>query len=339
MTTIISLLGRKDYSPIEAYKIATKIVHGAPELLSEVIFWRWETALERGVINFDPRDPRSYKEVEIGPYIKRIIPDRTKPETEKFSDSLTPVFLPFNKKYPNNFDFTMAKLGQKLLSIFIENIWFDIYASNSPLASVPHTLLVPRELRSQFLLPIDLRIISILRERYPQFHFIYSSMGAGAGVNHQHWHMMVGQCEYPVIRRSITNIYMDENTNIGHYPEWPTDCIVVESLNDYKMEIEMEFIDFLQKNNVPHNVFVSKNRSWITPRSHINSKLIPEKKYGAWEVILGICNTGSQEQYDFVNVNILEQALREIQLTPNVKKEIIKKIELLAISVRGNKSN
>lgn len=148
--------------PDDAYDIATKIVEKNPDLLQEILSWRWEMELKRGTINFDPRDPDSYKQVHIGSYIKRIIPDRIQPTTEKFSDPYVPVFLPFEQKYPNDFDFIMAKPGQKLLSIFIEKNWLDIYASNSPLAKVPHTLLVPRESRSQFLLSVDLKTVSII---------------------------------------------------------------------------------------------------------------------------------------------------------------------------------
>lgn len=318
------------YAPDNAYEIATKIVKGEPALLPAIIFWRWEIELKRGTVNFDPRNPNSYKQINIGPYVKRIIPDRTQPKTEKFSNPNVPVFLPFEQKFPNNFDFTMAKPGQKLLSIHIGNNWFDIYASNSPLSQVPHTLLVPRELRSHFLLPIDLETISILRELYPTFHFIYSSMGAGAGVNHQHWHMIAGQCEYPVLTRPITLIYQRKNIKIGHYPEWPTDCLVIERHNDYKMDIETEFIRFLQQNNMPHNLFVQQNRTWIDPRSHTDTTMIPGKKYGAWETILGICNACSQTQYDFIEASILEEALHKIRLDVEIQKKMIQKIKALA---------
>lgn len=314
-------------SPNEAYKIATKIVDEKPDMLPTILFWRWEMELRRGTINFDPRNPESYQQVKIGSYIKRIIPDRIQLNTEKFSDPYIPVFLPFERKYPSNFDFTMVKEGQKLVSIFIENSWLDIYASNSPLAQVPHTLLVPREPRSHFLLPIDFKTVSILQNRYPSFHFIYSSMGAGAGVNHQHWHMMAGESEYPVLTRPITLIQQGKNVDIGHYPEWPTDCLVIEKHDDFKMDMEIKFINFLQKNNIPHNLFVKGNCTWVTPRSHTSTTIIPEKKYGAWETILGICNTGSQAQYDFVDENILEQALSEIQLERGIKKKIVQKLE------------
>lgn len=325
----VSTTGCNAYAPEEAHEIATQIAEKKPHLLPTIIFWRWEMELNRKTINFDPRDPSSYKQVNIGPYIKRIIPDRIQPETEKFSGSNVPVFLPFKQKYPNNFDFTMVKNGQKLLSIQVQKNWFDIYASNSPLAQPPHTLLVPREPRSHFLLPIDLQTISILREQYPTVHFIYSSMGAGAGVNHQHWHMIAGQCEYPVLARPITFMYKGKNISIGHYPKWPTDCLVIERHNDYKMDVEIEFIRFLQQNNIPHNLFVQRNRTWINPRSHTETTLIPGKKYGAWETILGICNTCSQTQYDLVKASILEQALRKIQLEPGLKKKIIQKAESL----------
>lgn len=329
-TELASISNYDTCSPNDAYNIATRIVEKNSALLQEIIFWRWEMELKRGVVNFDPRNPKSYQQVKIGDYIKRIIPDRIQLTTEKFSDPYVPVFLPFEQKYPNNFDFTMARPGQKLLSICVENNWLDIYASNSPLAQVPHTLLVPRELRSQFLLPVDFEAVSILRERYSTFHFIYSSMGAGAGVNHQHWHMMAGQCEYPILTRPITFLHQGKNISIGHYPKWPTDCLVIEKHNNYKMDMEIELISFLQENNIPHNLFVKQNRTWVTPRSHASTSLIPDKKYGAWETILGICNTGSQAQYDFVDASILEQALREIQLKLDTKEKIVRKLKSLA---------
>ena len=154
-------------------------------------------------------------------------------------------------------------------------------------------------------------------------------MGDGGGVNHQHWHMMAGQCEYPILKRQATFIYAGKNARIGHYPKWPTDCILIEKHGKDEMDIEKEFIAFLQQNNIPHNLFVWRNRTWVTPRSHKSTNLIPDKKYGAWETILGICNTGSQTQYDFVNANILQQALREIQLEPGIKERIVRKLESL----------
>jgi hypothetical protein len=321
-------------APEIAHKVASEIVEKEPRLLPEVISWRWEMELKRGTINFDPRNPKNYQQMMMGAYVKRIIPDRVQPETEKFSDSCVPVFLPFEQKYPNNFDFTMSKPGQKLLSMQVGGDCFDIYSSNSPLSRAPHTLVVPKEPRSHFLLPVDLSLISILREKYPAFHFIYSSMGGGAGVNHQHWHMMAGHDDYPILTRPITYIDQNSDISIGCYPEYPTDCYVLERRCDYKMEIEMEFIDYLQKNNVPHNLLAKQNYTWITPRSHTESTLIPGKKYGAWETILGVCNACSQAQYNLIEINIFEQALREIQLKQADREELTKKLKSLACRLR-----
>lgn len=311
--------------PEYVYKLATEIIKRDPDLLPAVLSWRWEMELRRGIVNFDPRDPEAYKQVKIGSYLKRIIPDRVKPDTEVFSQAV-PVYLPFEQKYPSNFDFTMAKPGQNLLNIEIDGNSFDIFASNSPLASVPHTLLVPTEQRSQFLKPSDIDAVSKLREDYPMFHFVFSSMGAGAGVNHQHWHIMAGQAGYPIHSRPITMIHEGEKAKIGHYPEWPTDCLVIESSDGYEMEVEKEFVKYLQQNNMPHNLFVDGKRTWIAPRSDTGTTLIPGKKYGAWEIILGVCNTNGLDQYNFVNENILIQALRAIQLSPEVKAKNIQEL-------------
>lgn len=311
------------YIPGVAYDIATDIVEKNPDLLPAAIAWRWEMELRRGVVNFDPRDPSQYKTTGIGSYMKRIIPDRVLPDTEVFSHAAVPVYLPFEQKYPNNFDFTMAKPGQKLLSINVEGNGFNVFASNSPLAEVPHTLLVPQELRPQFLQRPDMEAVLKLQERYPSFHFVFSSMGGGAGVNHQHWHMMAGESQYPVQSRPISPLYEFNGTRIGHYPEYPTDCILIEKSGDVTMDLETAFIEHLQQNNIPHNLFVKGNRTWIAPRSHTETLLIPGKKYGAWETILGVCNTGTQEQYDFVDDTILEQALHTIQLPPAEKAELV----------------
>jgi hypothetical protein len=323
-------VGDEILHPDLAHKIATEMVEKDPNSLQTVIFWRWEMELKRGIVNFDPRNPDSYQQVKIGSYVKRIIPDRIQPKTEKFSDPNIPVFLPFGHNFINNFDFSMAKPGQKLLSIQVENDWFDVFASNSPLAQVPHTLLVPREPRSQFLLPIDLKVVSVLRERYPSFHFVYSSMGGGAGVNHQHWHMMAGQAEYPVLERPIEQLIQGRRSNVGHYPRFPTDCFVIESHDGYQMDTEVDFVNLLQQTNTPHNLYVQQNRTWIAPRSHTETSLIPGKKYGAWETVLGVCNTGSQEQYDCVNETVLKQALREIQLKPEEKEKLAQELKSLA---------
>lgn len=317
------------YDPENAYEFATEVVERDPDLLPTAISWRWEMELRRGVVNFDPRDPEQYKKVAIGSYMKRIIPDRVLLDTEVFSRAIVPVYLPFETKYPNNFDFTMAKPGQKLLSIDVEGNLFDVFASNSPLAQVPHTLLAPKELRSQFLQPSDIDAVSKLREKYPIFHFVYSSMGAGAGVNHQHWHMMAGRAEYPVLSRPVTVIHQGEKAKIGHYPQWPVDCLTIERADTYGMDIEKEFIHYLQQNDMPHNLFVDGNRTWITPRSHTETSLIPGKKYGAWETVLGVCNTGTRQQYDFVDEPILERALHEIQLDSVVMATVIQKLKSL----------
>ncbi|MEP7166608.1 MAG: hypothetical protein ABI758_01365 [Candidatus Woesebacteria bacterium] len=311
--------------PSLAYEYATDVVALKPDLLPQAVTWRWETELARGIVNFDPREPTSYQRVPMDEYVKRIIPDRIQPKTEKFSNPDVPVYLPFEIKYPNNFDFTMATTGQKLLSIKIESHHFDLYASNSPLFEGPHSLLVPREPRSQFLLSADMEAISLLREKYPEFHFVYSSMGGGAGVNHQHWHVMAGLPDYPVLQRPISVLHSTNKVTIGHYPDFPNDCLVIENTADNSMKIETQFIQYLQQNNIPHNLFVWKNRSWITPRSHTESLVIPDKKYGAWETILGVCNACSQSQYDFINVGLLELALQEIQLERFKKEEIVQK--------------
>lgn len=327
MSHIDDFMSSGNNDPKSAYLYASDAVFQNPDLLPSIIEWRWKMELDRGVVNFDPRDPKQYRKVKIGSYEKRIIPDRILPDTELFSRSLVPVYLPFETKYPNNFDFTMAKPGQKLLTFEIEGVKFDVFASNSPLAHVPHTLLVPQDLRSQFILAIDIDVASKLIEKYPNFHFIYSSMGAGAGVNHQHWHMMAGQVNYPILARKSVAIFKNQKIKLSYYPQWPTDCILIEKTDNYGMDIEKKFIHYLQQNNIPHNIFIKNNRTWITPRSHKETALIPEKKYGAWETVLGICNTGTQKQYDLVDELILEKALREVQLDSLIFEKLIEKLK------------
>lgn len=320
--------GNSDYAPEEAYRVATEIVEKEPSLLPEVIQWRWRMELNRGTVDFDPNDPNSYREVAIGRYIKRIIPDRIQPKSEEMSGPDTSVYVPFEQK-PSDFVYTMARPGQKLLSIVLEKTAFDIYASNSPLTKAPHTLLVPQDLRPQFMLPIDLQVISVLQARYPLFSFMYSSMGGGAGVNQQHWHMIADSCTYPVLAQPIEFRHQARAFTIGQYCNWPSDSLILGGDADYKTGVLIEFIELLQQLNVPHNLFV-KRWTWLNPRSRLQTALIPGKKFGTWESILGICNACSQEEYDKTDAYVFEQALNMIQLRREQKEKFA--CELLKIA-------
>jgi hypothetical protein len=306
----------------QLYDAATLMVDEDPSVLPEIIQWRWETELARGVIHFDPRIPENYLTRNMGPYMKRVIRDRMGPKPERMSNPYTPVQVPFETKF-SGFDYSMAPPGQLLLSMQIRGGTYDIFAANSPLTEAPHTLLVPREARSQFLLQEDIEVLTEMQERYPGFKFMYSSMGGGAGVNQQHIHMSTAGEFFPILTALQSPYVEQDDIKAGIYFDWPTDSIVLSGDLSCRTQVATEFIQYLQAHDQPHNLFGSDNSIWINPRSRKITERIPGKKYGTWESILGICNACSWEEYYDTDEAVFEGALRDIQLDPDVRDQLL----------------
>lgn len=311
--------------PHDLAAYASELIKNDPGLLPDIILWRWEIELRRGIVKFDPRNPSCFQEIAIGQYLKRIIPDRIQTKGEQMSGATTPVYEPFEQMH-SGFNYFMIPPEQKLFEVMLGNKNYNILASNSPLTYNPHTLLVSQEKRSQFLSPEDFECVSLLCLDYPNFTFTYSSLGAGAGVNHQHWHMIAGQESYPILCEPLKEFYTDSTITLGMPKHWITNSIVIGGDHEARFDLAARFTKFLQDRNIPHNLFIQQNQIWINPRSRKHSAAMPSKKFGTWETILGICNTSSWDEYHQVDEALFEKALLELKLDVNDEKELKTKL-------------
>ncbi len=286
--------------------------------LSKNLLILWNKALKNGIINFDPRNPNNYKEIKIGKYIKRIIPDRISKFSEKMSDELLPVKLPFSYKL-NNFDYTKTKTSQKLLQINLVTGKYFIFASNSPLSIEPHCLLIPYKNRGQFIRKVDIKTCNKILKYNPKTVFIFSSLAGGAGVNHMHIHLIPQLNKYPTLYATKIKILSIKNKmNIYKLINWKSDLIIIEGKNNKLLKFTFSIINELQKNNIPHNILIKNGQIWINPRSRKKCTTFKNKKMGSWETILGICNCCSFKEYTAMTEIKFEKCLTEIMMN---KKE------------------
>ena len=303
----------------ESIKISKLIEHGELSL-KRAIELRWCLELKSGVINFNPINKSQYKEKRIGKFLKRIIPDRILGKGESMNDCKTPVFVYF--KNNKDFNYNKTPKSQELFRIKIKNLRYRFFVSNSPLSYSPHLLLVPFHNRSQFIRLCDIETIFNILKDEKEFVFLYSSMGAGAGVNHMHIHLIAGREPFPVMSAEKKIFFEKKGYRIEKFKNWPSDSYMFSGNTKKIIENSYKFIKFLQKNNVPHNIFIQKEEVWINPRDRIFSKIMPNKKFGSWEVILGIFNACSVAEYNYINGINFESILTEIKIRGRLKKRI-----------------
>lgn len=288
--------------------------------LSESLLVLWNKALEKGAINFNPRNPNNYKEVKIGKYIKRIIPDRITKLSEKMSDELLPIKLPFSYKL-GNFDYTKVKTAQKLLQVNLRIGKYFILASNSPLSIEPHCLLVPCRNRGQFITKVDIRACCEILKYNPDIVFIFSSLAGGAGVNHMHIHLIPGLSKYPTVYAMKRKILSDKGKiNIHRLINWKSDLLIIEGNNNKLVNFATYVVGELQKNNMPHNILIKNGQIWVNPRSRKRCFAFKNKKFGSWETMLGICNCCSIKEYMTMTEIIFEKCLTEIMMNKEDNK-------------------
>lgn len=300
--------------------IMSKMIEDNNISIQDAIETRWEKELQKGIIKFDPRDKNQYKEKKIGIFTKRIIPDRMFSDGEILSDTSTPVFTPFcNNK---NFNYNKAPESQELFRLIINNLIYRFCASNSPLSISPHILLVPLKNRPQFIKFCDIKVIFEIIKKNQEFNFVYSSMGAGASVNHMHIHLISGKEYFPVLNSRKKLFSTKNNFLIKTLVTWPSDAYILVGKNQPITQPAYNFIKFLQINNIPHNLFIRQNEIWVNPRSRITSKIMPNKKFGSWETILGIFNACSKNEYFLINGKIFNNILEEIRIDTRLRNKI-----------------
>lgn len=304
------------------------------EYIREVITKRWKIALDEGIINFDPNDKTQYKECIIGRYLKRIIPDRirTYDNKEVLSDHTTPVKIPFINAH-GIFNYNKIHINQELCRIYFKNNIYRIIASNSPLTYSHHTLIVPFIDQSHFLKINDLKFSFEILNTFPDYSIMFSSMGAGAGVNHMHMHMIAGREFYPVSHATKKVFYENSAITAMTLLDWPSDVYILCGESNIILDAGIRFINYLQNTNTPHNMLAFTNELWINPRSRKASIVIPDKRLGTWETILGICNACSLNEYN-ISENEFHKCLKGIRINKTEKiildhkiKEIMDEIQ------------
>lgn len=247
------------------------------------------------------------------------------------SDCLIPVRYSFGKK-PYSFNYQLAPQEQELFRLSINNQRYRILASNSPLTYSYHTLLIPLNRRIQVININDLKNAFSILKKYPEYTILYSSMGAGAGVNHMHLHLIAGKEDYPVLRAKRKRILHNLGLELLSVYNWPQDTYILRGDVNLIIDIADKFIKRLQRYNIPHNLFIRAGELWINPRSRKQSSILPNKKFGSWETILGIFNACSRGEYLTITAPLFYKILHEIQIEPEQKRLLDHQIFKLIMS-------
>ena len=282
----------------------------SPERLRQA----WHAAVVDGAVKYGSSGQQALLERGIGRFLIRRVPGRGLPGDEGTLSVDSPIFKPVE---PTDFTFEPGRLpnSQILDGFTVQDEEFLIIAADVPLAHHPHYLVVSKKVRPQFLLPADLASTWALIEANQGWWATYSSVAAGAGVNHQHTHVIAGPDNLPwmVADRVLVAEDSHSRVRVEQLAQWPSDPVIVRGPRDTVHRAAAALTKLLQQNGIPHNLVLRPGEVAICPRSRRRSTSLPDKKFGTWETILGVCNA-STEDYQRIDEPLFLRSLGEIRL-------------------------
>lgn len=215
------------------------------------------------------------------------------------------ICLPFD---PNGFHFNLPGLGQEVLwSGELLGRGARLLYNKFPFAE-SHGLLVPEPERElpQLLTP-ELHgwaweVCNALGRRMPGFGLAYNSFGAHASVNHLHFQTFLRERPLPLAS--------PQWTHNGGDATYPAHCLRFEDPLE-----AWAAIDRLHVRAVPYNLLYLPGCTYLLARRPQGSYAQPAWSTGhAWYEMAGGVVTFSRDDYDLLQAEAIEAALRRITL-------------------------
>lgn len=221
--------------------------------------------------------------------------------THKFSGTHIPFnqqTFNFNKPFLQREAYWNGAFQGKQLSIFFNKFPFARF----------HSLLVPdRQLEvNQFLNLTYHEYIWRFAEHYgenlPGLGLAYNSIGAFCSVNHLHFHLFIKEHPLPLLST--------EWKHNGGDQDYPLSCYVFTEIKE-----SWEFIEALNENQIPYNLFYLPGKIYCVPRRHQCDIETPEWSSGfAWYEISGGFTTFNHDDFNGLNSKQLFSELHKLKI-------------------------
>lgn len=205
----------------------------------------------------------------------------------------------FDKPFLAKESFAEGECEGKQLSLLYNKFPFIHY----------HALLVVDKARhnNQYLTQDTLNYIVRLHARTqqncPDFVMTYNSLGAGASVNHLHFHTYIQITPLPVFSQAFGH-------NGGKLP-YPASCLVLNSATE-----AWKIIETLQKNNMPYNLLFKNKKIYCLPRKIADKEYVgmDVNTYG-WSQMAGLINVENGELLDEITADKVISSLKSVSAT------------------------
>ena len=126
------------------------------------------------------------------------------------------------------------------------------------------------------------------QQQCPDFVITYNSLGAGASVNHLHFHTYLENTPLTIFSAQFTH-------NGGEQP-YPATCRVFSNSNE-----AWQTIDTLHNNNTPYNLLIKDNKIYCLPRTFLPKKVPGNEFTGVnaslfgWADMAGLINVDNRK--------------------------------------------
>lgn len=226
----------------------------------EFIKQKWtQLSREPGVFQYNLNTSRRYLP---GKYkiVVELNPERTK--LRRIPHVIPSLFTEFDS---NKFNFNQIKASEKLLDIPFDDTIVSFIINQSPI-TIYHSLICPdlEKCLPQLITAkaLEFCIEFLLSTNDRGFRIAFNSPGALASVNHLHLHLLLLDCDL-----YIDNVELETIGKSGAYrftDAMPTEaiCYIIDE-NNKKTIVEKiyDLVKFMLQNNVPHNIFITHDRS------------------------------------------------------------------------------
>lgn len=209
---------------------------------------------------------------------------------------------------PDGFHFAKPFLKKEIFAeAEIDDVQLSLLYNKFPFIHYHALLVVDKEKRNnQYLTQNYLNFITKVQnhtqKHCPEFVIAYNSLGAGASVNHLHFHAY--------LETTPLAIFSPEFAHNGGDKQYPATCQVFTNSMEAWQRIKI-----LHNNNIPYNLIFRNNRVYCLPR-HIPSRASPDNKLPGidtsvfgWSQMAGLLNVDNREMLTKLTATQIKSSL------------------------------
>ena len=220
----------------------------------------------------------------------------SKTETIQLDFAFNPDGFHFDKPFLEKETFAEGEIDGKQLSLLYNKFPFIHYHALLVLDKTKHT----RQYLTQAHLEYIANLQTCTQQHCPEFVIAYNSLGAGASVNHLHFHTYLDTVSLPIFSKRY-----EHNGGIQPYP---ANCQVHNN-----SEAAWQMIETFHTNNTPYNLLFRDNKIYCLPRKKPQQKFIHlNVSLYAWSNMGGLMNADNKNQLTKITAEELISSLKSV---------------------------